>query len=36
MIQQKMAKLYDCDIADIFLAVSSTKRLKNFANNIDK
>lgn len=24
----KMAKLYDCEIIDIFLAINSTKRLK--------
>lgn len=27
-LKEKMAKLYDCEIADIFLAISSTKRLK--------
>lgn len=27
-LKEKMAKLYNCDIADIFLAISSTKRLK--------
>ena len=27
-LKEKMAKLYNCDIANIFLAVSSTKRLK--------
>ena len=27
-LKEKMAKLYDCDIADIFLAINSTKRLK--------
>ena len=28
-LKLKMAKLYSCEIADIFLAISSTKRLKN-------
>ena len=28
-LKKKMAKLYDCDIADIFLAINSTKRLKS-------
>ena len=28
MLKIKMAKLYKCNIADIFLAISSTKRLK--------
>lgn len=27
-LKEKMAKLYECNIADIFLAISSTKRLK--------
>lgn len=27
-LKLKMAKLYGCEIADIFLAISSTKRLK--------
>ncbi len=27
-LKLKMARLYDCEIADIFLAVNSTKRLK--------
>ena len=27
-LKEKMAKLYDCSIADIFLAINSTKRLK--------
>jgi DNA-binding XRE family transcriptional regulator len=27
-LKMKMAKLYDCDIIDIYLAVNSTKRLK--------
>ena len=27
-LKEKMAKLYECSIADIFLATSSTKRLK--------
>lgn len=27
-LKEKMAKLYDCTIADIFLAINSTKRLK--------
>ncbi len=26
-LKEKMARLYNCSIADIFLAVSSTKRL---------
>lgn len=28
-LKEKMAKLYECSIADIFLATISTKRLKN-------
>lgn len=28
-LKEKMTKLYDCDIANIFLAINSTKRLKN-------
>lgn len=32
-LKEKMAKLYGCDISDIFSAISSTKRLK--ANNGD-
>lgn len=28
-LKKKMIKLYDCSIEDIFLAISSTKRLKN-------
>lgn len=28
-LKGKMAKLYDCGIADIFLKINSTKRLKN-------
>lgn len=28
-LKEKMSKLYNCDITDIFLAISSTKRLKN-------
>ena len=28
-LKEKMAKLYNCSIADIFLAISSTKCLKN-------
>lgn len=28
-LKEKMAKLYNCDIADIFLAINSTKRLNN-------
>lgn len=28
-LKKKMAKLYECDISDIFLAINSTKRLKN-------
>lgn len=27
-LKEKMAKLYNCNISDIFLAISSTKRLK--------
>ena len=27
-LKEKMAKLYDCTVADIYLAISSTKRLK--------
>lgn len=27
-LKEKMARLYNCDIADIFLAINSTKRLK--------
>lgn len=27
-LKEKMAKLYDCEITDIFLAINSTKRLK--------
>ena len=27
-LKEKMAKLYNCEIADIFLAINSTKRLK--------
>lgn len=28
-LKEKMAKLYNCTIADIYSAVNSTKRLKN-------
>jgi putative transcriptional regulator len=28
-LKEKMSKLYNCSISDIFLAISSTKRLKN-------
>lgn len=28
-LKEKMAKLYNCEIADIFLAINSTKRLKS-------
>ena len=28
-LKEKMAKLYNCEIIDIFLAINSTKRLKN-------
>lgn len=28
-LKEKMSKLYNCDIADIFLAINSTKRLKS-------
>lgn len=31
-LKEKMAKLYNCDIADIFLAINSTKRLKKIKN----
>lgn len=27
-LKERMAKLYECDIVDIFLAINSTKRLK--------
>lgn len=27
-LKEKMAKLYNCEIVDIFLAINSTKRLK--------
>lgn len=27
-LKEKMSKLYNCNITDIFLAISSTKRLK--------
>lgn len=27
-LKEKMTKLYDCSITDIFLAINSTKRLK--------
>lgn len=27
-LKEKMAKLYNCNISDIFLAINSTKRLK--------
>jgi putative transcriptional regulator len=27
-LKEKMAKLYDCTVADIYLAINSTKRLK--------
>lgn len=30
-LKEKMAKLYDCSITDIFLAINSTKRLKRRA-----
>ena len=30
-LKEKMARLYNCDIADIFLAINSTKRLKTKA-----
>ena len=32
-LKEKMAKLYECEIADIFLAINSTKRLKNQQTN---
>lgn len=28
-LKEKMAKLYNCDITDIFLAINSTKRLNS-------
>ena len=28
-LKEKMTKLYECGIADIFLAINSTKRLKS-------
>lgn len=28
-LKEKMSKLYKCTISDIFLAINSTKRLKN-------
>ena len=31
-LKEKMAKLYECEIADIFLAINSTKRLKKSTN----
>ncbi len=31
-LKEKMAKLYECEIADIFLAINSTKRLKKTTN----
>lgn len=31
-LKEKMAKLYECEIADIFLAINSTKRLKKLTN----
>ncbi len=31
-LKERMAKLYECEIADIFLAISSTKRLKRVKN----
>jgi transcriptional regulator with XRE-family HTH domain len=34
-LKEKMSKLYNCDIADIFLAINSTKRLKSIKNKID-
>jgi len=32
-LKEKMSKLYCCDIADIFLAINSTKCLKKGRNN---
>lgn len=32
-LKTKMAKLYDCEISDIFLALNSTKRLKRRREN---
>lgn len=32
-LKEKMAKLYDCQIADIYSAINSTKRLKTARNN---
>ncbi len=28
-LKEKMAKLYKCQVADIYVAINSTKRLKN-------
>ena len=35
-LEEKMAKLYSCNIVDIFLAINSTKRLKKSCKTIDK
>jgi putative transcriptional regulator len=35
-LKEKMAKLYSCNIVDIFLAINSTKRLKKSCKTIDK
>lgn len=35
-LKEKMAKLYDCQIADIYSAINSTKRLKTARNNETK
>ena len=32
-LKQKMSKLYNCDISDIYSAINSTKRLKNNKTN---
>lgn len=32
-LKEKMAKLYNCEIADIFLAINSTKRLKRWEDD---
>jgi len=35
-LKEKMAKLYSCNIVDIFLAINSTKCLKKSCKTIDK
>lgn len=34
-LKERMSKLYNCNIADIFLAINSTKRLKGGDKNGD-